>query len=416
LEGAKMLFKIDQKNRDYLRAVKSTSLAQIGWKEKDLENLISKNLPLFIPENQLMIIFQERQMQEEADIFALDKNGVLFIFELKRWESKKENLLQVLRYGQKFGQFDYDALQEMLREYRKNTSLELNESHKEYFKEVITQKLEREKFNHDQHFVVITNGVDMDTLNAVQYWKKKGLNIDCLPYKVYEEIGSYLLESKSFNPQNEVLFEEETNIFIVNTNLAWSKTDYQDMLKNNRAAAYGDKRFGIERIKSGDNVLLYHSGTGVIAIGKAKGKVQKDETKEEYWISVDFSWEIDPDIESKRAVHAWEINSRLNTTYAFRNTVFSINQDAKNLSNYLPLGNETDDLHSRATPWAHQRIKFPYLLYAFAADRGRDTTWFVIRNINDPGVIGRLLLYCSSSYAVLAFRRFPRILFEYQPS
>ncbi|MGB2728844.1 MAG: EVE domain-containing protein [Halobacteriota archaeon] len=322
-----MLYKIDRKNKDDLKGVKSKTLAQIGWKEKDLENLISKNLPRFIPENQLMIIFQERQRQEEADIFALDKEGVLYIFELKRWESKQENLLQVLRYGQKFGQFDYEALQEMLRKYKNNPVLELDESHKEYFKEVISQRIEREKFNSNQHFVVITNGVDLETLNAIQYWKKKGLRIDCLPYRVYEENGTVLLEFRSFNPQNEVLFEEETNIFIVNTNIAWSQENYKEMLQHNRAAAYGDRRFGIERIKNGDNILLYHSGIGIIAIGKAKGKVHKDEKNEEYWIDVDFSWKIDPYTENKRAVHASEINSKLSTNYSFRNTVFSINPE-----------------------------------------------------------------------------------------
>lgn len=244
-----MLFKINQNDKAMLKGVVSTSLAQIGWDEKDLEKLISKNLSSFIPENQLMVIFQERQWQEEADIFALDKDGVLYIFELKRWRSKQENLLQVLRYGQKFGQFDYEALQEMLRKYHKNSALELDESHKEYFKEVISQQLDREKFNFNQHFVVITNGVDLETLNAIQYWKKKGLRIDCLPYKVYEENGTFLLEFKSFNPQNEVLFEEESNVFIVNTNIAWSKSNYREMLDRNRAAAYGDRRFGIERIK-----------------------------------------------------------------------------------------------------------------------------------------------------------------------
>ena len=322
-----MLFKIDQKNKDALKGVKSKTLAKIGWTEKDLENLISKNLPQFIPENQLMVIFQERPRQEEADIFAIDKDGVLYIFELKRWESKQENILQVLRYGQKFGQFDYEALQEMLRKHEKDSALELDETHKEYFKEVISQKLERGKFNSNQHFVVITNGVDLETLSAIQYWKKKGLRIDCLPYKVYEENGTILLEFRSFNPQNEVLFEEETNMFIVNTNIAWSKQNYKEMLQHNLAAAYGDRRYGIERIKKGDNILLYHSGIGIIAIGKAKGKIHKDEETEKYCFDVNFSWKINPDTESNRAVHASEINSKLSTNYSFRNTVLSINQE-----------------------------------------------------------------------------------------
>ena len=49
-----------------------------------------------------MTIFTERKGKEEPDILALDKNGDLYIFELKRWGSDQENLLQVLRYGQLF--------------------------------------------------------------------------------------------------------------------------------------------------------------------------------------------------------------------------------------------------------------------------------------------------------------------------
>ena len=49
-----------------------------------------------------MIIMQSRQWQEEPDLMAIDRDGHLYIFELKAWESQPENLLQVLRYGQIF--------------------------------------------------------------------------------------------------------------------------------------------------------------------------------------------------------------------------------------------------------------------------------------------------------------------------
>ena len=53
-------------------------------------------------------LVSERTRQEEPDILAIDSNGDLYIFELKRWEGKQENLLQVLRYGQLFGNSTYD--------------------------------------------------------------------------------------------------------------------------------------------------------------------------------------------------------------------------------------------------------------------------------------------------------------------
>lgn len=106
-----MLYKLNKDlNRKEYSKVKRVTLADIGWREKDLENLISNNIQDFISSNDLMAIFTERVRQEEPDILALDKDGNLYIFELKRWSGKKENLLQVLRYGQLFGKSTYDEL------------------------------------------------------------------------------------------------------------------------------------------------------------------------------------------------------------------------------------------------------------------------------------------------------------------
>lgn len=49
---------------------------------------------------------QPRKWQEKPDLMALDREGNLYIFEIKVWESRNENLLQILRYGQLFGAAD----------------------------------------------------------------------------------------------------------------------------------------------------------------------------------------------------------------------------------------------------------------------------------------------------------------------
>lgn len=106
-----MLYKLNKNtNRNNYSKVKRVTLSDIGWKEKDLENLISNNIQDFISSNDLMAIFTERARQEEPDILAIDKKGDLYIFELKRWSGKQENILQVLRYGQLFGKSTYDEL------------------------------------------------------------------------------------------------------------------------------------------------------------------------------------------------------------------------------------------------------------------------------------------------------------------
>jgi hypothetical protein len=67
-----MLYEID-KNKT-LQPLEFYSVGDLNKNEKDLENLLVKNLEiLFTDNNQLMPIFQERQYQEEPDLYAIDK-------------------------------------------------------------------------------------------------------------------------------------------------------------------------------------------------------------------------------------------------------------------------------------------------------------------------------------------------------
>ena len=52
--------------------------------------------------------------------------------------------------------------------------LDLAEKHFEYFREVMEDKLSPNNFNRKQKFIVVTNGNDLQTLNAIKYWQDKG--------------------------------------------------------------------------------------------------------------------------------------------------------------------------------------------------------------------------------------------------
>src|SRR4029077_14994017 len=81
----------------------------------------------------LMPIFQERPLQAEADLYALDRAGQLVIFELKVGATGSDAMLQALRYGQTAGQWTYNVLEEKYNTYIGNESLALSEEHKEAF-------------------------------------------------------------------------------------------------------------------------------------------------------------------------------------------------------------------------------------------------------------------------------------------
>lgn len=302
--------------------VERITLADIGWREKDLENLISKNIGDLIYSNDLMTIFTERQGNEEPDIIALDSIGDLYIFELKRWASNKENLLQVLRYGQLFGGSNYDALNDLYKKHNLNGG-ELTDAHTKYFNLGDSGKLAAADFNQKQHFVIVTNGVDQETLEAISYWKNNGLNIDAIVYWVYKLNNQSFIEFDMYSPV-EGFISYENNSFVVNTS---GKTEMIDEQK--AAAYYPGWREKIQRLQKGDYVFLYHSGAGIVAYGIADGVLRKkdcDGHKDyEYYMHLnDFK-------KLQKPITANEMKVLAKKGFPFPQTMYTISDQVKNI-------------------------------------------------------------------------------------
>jgi len=296
-----------------------------GLHEIDIENFLKSRLGEIVSEAQLMLIGQERRWQEEADLLALDKEGVLYIFELKRWEASPENILQVMRYGQIFGRYAYEDLEDLA---KRQQMLEgsLKESHKEYFE--LNSELSESDFNTDQVFVLVTNGLDKDTISAVNYWSHKGVKIECAPYRIYDISGQPYIQFDTYNPEHQTFHEENTRIFIVNTNRTYMPEAWKEMLNDGSAgfaSAYAHRRHSIDRIAEGNIVYLYHTRVGVIAKATASGSCKKSENV--FSFPLRFDWALLEESTWNKAPMAWEINGRLGAGYRFFGTVIEISQE-----------------------------------------------------------------------------------------
>lgn len=320
-----MLYYLNGINKKLLETVKRSNLSLINWSEKDLEDLIANNISKIVSEDTLMTIFQERRGKEEPDILALDKAGTLYILELKRWKSDKENLLQALRYGQIFGQYDYNSLDELYKKSKGRIS-ELIDDHRDYFNLGSNNQIRKEDFNIKQHFLIITDGTDIDTRQAINYWRKTGLLIDAIIYRVYETLaGEKIVEFNIYSPEEDVI-EFEEGCYILNTNLKNSKQDDDDMIKASKAAAYYDPwKRKINKIQKGDKVFLYRSGTGIVAMGKGSGVItKKDYNKlpnEEYYTTLDDFKVL------KKPLSASALKKITGVDYRFMSTMFGIGKE-----------------------------------------------------------------------------------------
>ena len=323
-----MLYKLERENPEKSNKVEIREPAHFDLKERDIENFLKSRLAEIVSEDHLMLIGQERARQEEADLLALDKKGYLHIFELKRWESNSENILQVMRYGQIFGRYAYHELERLARRQQKLEG-SLKEKHKEYFE--LREALHESQFNQNQVFVLVTNGVDADTISAADFWSKKGVNIKCSPYRIYDVNNTPYIQFDTYSPDGDVIPERNTQYFVVNTNLTYMQNAWRDMLgdfKTGKASAYYDRKNSIRYISQGSFVYLYHTQTGVIAKGVATAPYQQinydGDEDAEFYVPIDFEWTLQQDEWDTKAVTAREINETLNTSHRFRQTVFSI--------------------------------------------------------------------------------------------
>ncbi len=322
-----MLYQINQNHdKTQYHKVKRVSLADIGWKELDLQNLLSKNLYDLISSTDLMTIFNERPRQEEPDILALDKDGDLYIFELKRWSGYTENLLQVLRYGQLFGNSDYDELNELYKKYEKQPHADLLATHKSYFSLDGEDELKKSEFNRKQHFLVVVNGLDQKTIEAILYWKKNGLNIDAIIYWVFSIGDGHYIEFSMYSP-TENLLEYETSHYVLNTNYSNNRQHTDDMLREHKAAAYYPGwREKIQKLQKDDTIFLYKSGTGIIAYGIADGRLQKTDC--DGYPDYEYFMSLNNFVVLKNPISASKMKELTNQGFSFRTTLFSISEEA----------------------------------------------------------------------------------------
>lgn len=321
-----MLLKVNTQKL-YAEKQRGARLKDFGLDERRLQDILFRSLDKLFPDDELIPLMQSRPGGEEPDIMAVDKNGDLYIFELKAWESKPENLLQVLRYGQIFGASTYAELDALYKKRPGNTQL-LKNAHKAKFE----IDLPEQDYNCKQIFVLMTNGLDCKTRGAIQYWRTCGLDVRPWVYRIYKghADGEMLLEISAFRVSDNPYEDFAEGYFMLNTNLSNDPKDHNDMITNKKAAAYFDPwKYKIERLNKGDVVFLYQSGVGIVAFGEAGDNLVKapyhDDLKypdEEYFKTLNKFQRIDPPLT------AGEIKKITGINYVFMSTMFGLDAES----------------------------------------------------------------------------------------
>jgi hypothetical protein len=299
------------------------SLSDYGVAERDFQAILFESLEELLPDDELLLIMQSLQGGEHPDLVALDREGRLWLFEMKAGEGRQENLLQVLRYGQIFGQYDYDRLERLHSAHRPGEP-RLAEAHANKF----DVQLDLAAFNSRQVFVTLTNGLDDRTRAAINYWNTQGLEVRPWLYLIYDAPGDdFDVELTPFRVERDNPSQDlASSYYLLNTNYGNDPTDDESMLADGKAAAFFDPwKRKIERLNRGDTVFLYRSGVGVVAFGTVAGDLEMHayQAHPEYE-DEDYSRKLAGFTVLARPVPAAELRAIVSGSLSFRQTMVAI--------------------------------------------------------------------------------------------
>jgi hypothetical protein len=269
-----MIFEIQRDGKASPRPIKTSSLTDEGWSEKHLENYLRENLPALISDD-LMVVAQSRPYQPEADLLALDRQGDLWIFELKKVATSSDNLLQVIRYSQNAANLSVDDLSDLYLAYKGNKSDSLVVDFCKHFgfASPLAAQQWSDTLGKNHHLVVIADGTDEETVRAVSHWQRNGLDIQLWPYRVHAgDKNAFRFELPDLFIKGRQISKGTPGIFLVNTNRKNrpSSVEEEYMLRHECALATAEPwLFKINRVLTGSRVLLYANRIGIIAIGIA---------------------------------------------------------------------------------------------------------------------------------------------------
>ena len=176
---------------------------------------------------------------------------------------------------------------------------------------------------------MITNGLDFKTRAAIEYWSSQGMNISSWIYKVYKVDEQLLLDFETFRKKPRPYEDIDEGYYILNTNIQSGEYDDKDMLENSKAAAYFEPwKYKIEQINKGDKVFLYRSGTGMVAMGIATGRIDKKPYQDNpAYPNEEYSMKLNHFKILEKPIPASEIKAISSVNYVFMQTMFSIDKE-----------------------------------------------------------------------------------------
>jgi hypothetical protein len=319
-----MLFEYKKENRTFEPLSGMAISDSHGGSEKDLEDYLKSVIgDLIFPE--YLVFGNERAFQGEADLFAVNGNGDLVLFELKvHGHYDRGKIYQAMSYAQIFSTWRYESMNGHFKKCFSDAVGDLLDEFEDHF----GYRLDPADFNRHQRIIIISHSSSPDTMAVSGYWKSKGIDIEEYFYRFYEAEGKTLFELS-----NELFFNQNTGHCWINTCSRHIPDAVFDMVSNRKAAIYEERKGAIGNWMNRGHVFLYQNGYGIVASGTGTAAI-KDEYNESLGANErsirlsGFISGVDPVAKIiKSSIPPWKIKELLGRDFYFPNSLVTLGKD-----------------------------------------------------------------------------------------
>ncbi len=158
---------------------------QIEHREALLEDWLENNPDDIVENGQLLVIGRQvtTNLGSFIDLLAIDRQGDVVVIELKRDRTPRETIAQALEYASFIEKIGYEQLEDVLRSYTGDESINLAQYHREYF---ALSSDEASVFNHDQRIVIVGQTITPEIRQVSTFLRNKGIHVTCLEFTFFK--------------------------------------------------------------------------------------------------------------------------------------------------------------------------------------------------------------------------------------
>jgi hypothetical protein len=158
-----------------------------------LENWLESNSDDILEDGKLLVMGRQvtTNLGSIIDLLGIDREGNTVVIELKRDRTPRDTLAQALEYASFVENLDPDQLEEILKRYMGNETLNMATYHRNYFELAPDEAV---SFNKEQRIVLVGQRITGDIRQTSSFLRRKGMRITCIGFSYFQaNDGKHLL-------------------------------------------------------------------------------------------------------------------------------------------------------------------------------------------------------------------------------